>query len=83
MASQHAVEKALFVLTILESSNGFLQQKNWTKHKFQLDVDYWDLFFNAMTTSIRKYLLGDACCLYVRALIMSNPEYWDWLFANS
>ena len=69
------IGKSPFVLTILWHSNGLLQQKIRTVQTFQLDLDQFNLYFNASSTSICRVLF----VFVFGALITSSPENWEWL----
>ena len=61
-AGQYGVKKAFSVLTILLPGNAFFnKQKIRTVQESQLDLEHWDLFFNASTKYISKYLFRDTC----------------------
>ena len=62
------MKEALFVLRILLPSKwAFYGTKIRTVQEFQLDLNMWDLFFDAVTATITN-LLGDVSCFYVRGI---------------
>ena len=67
-AGQCAGRKPSLFLLFYVKVMGFYSRKFRPCQEFQFDLDQFDLFFNAKTTSIGLNLSGHACCFYVKGV---------------